>query len=119
LFGVREDGRSVFALPGNPVSALVCHYRYVLPALEGALGLEMRPRERAALRRPVAFVPALTYFLPVRLETDEAGRLWAEPRPVNTSGDFAALAGADGFVELDADRQEFPEGHAAPVYRWM
>jgi molybdopterin molybdotransferase len=37
-FGISRDGKPVFALPGNPVSTLVCLYRYVLPALRKALG---------------------------------------------------------------------------------
>ncbi|MBT8086978.1 MAG: molybdopterin molybdotransferase MoeA, partial [Gammaproteobacteria bacterium] len=35
-FGVGPRGQAVFALPGNPVSALVCCRQYVIPALESA-----------------------------------------------------------------------------------
>ena len=35
-FGVAQSGPAVFALPGNPVSTLVCLSRYVLPALRDA-----------------------------------------------------------------------------------
>ena len=38
-FGVGKDGQLVFALPGNPVSALVCCRRYVLPALSTVAAL--------------------------------------------------------------------------------
>ena len=37
-FGVSHAGAAVFALPGNPVSTLVCLARYVLPALFAAMG---------------------------------------------------------------------------------
>ena len=37
-FGVSPEGKPVFALPGNPVSSLVCLVRYVAPALVAALG---------------------------------------------------------------------------------
>src|SRR5690606_1234073 len=40
-FGTTVDEpKPVFALPGNPVSALVCLHRYVLPALLRSCGLE-------------------------------------------------------------------------------
>ena len=47
-FGVSQSGPAVFALPGNPVSTLVCLARYVLPALRAAMG--QAPREAAAHR---------------------------------------------------------------------
>ena len=37
-FGVSAEGKPVFALPGNPVSTLVCLVRYVLPALDRLCG---------------------------------------------------------------------------------
>jgi molybdopterin molybdotransferase len=118
LFGLGREGQSVFALPGNPVSALVCLYRYVLPQLEKAMGIEAAPPERAALDRAYDARTDLTCFLPVRVSTDETGRLLAEPRPTNSSGDFASLVGTNGFVELEAGRREFPAGYAAPLIRW-
>ena len=99
-FGVANSGAAVFGLPGNPVSTLVCLARYVLPALRGSLGQSPERVQRLALGAPVTITPALTYFLPVRLEPDDWGRDWAVPAPTNGSGDFTALAGTDGFIEL-------------------
>ncbi|HEY4974522.1 MAG TPA: molybdopterin molybdotransferase MoeA, partial [Steroidobacteraceae bacterium] len=70
-FGVAPGGTAVFGLPGNPVSTLVCFTRYVLPALLGSLGHSPRPAERIAMGAAVTFNPALSYFLPVRLEQDD------------------------------------------------
>jgi molybdopterin molybdotransferase len=42
----------------------------------------------------------------------------AEPRPTNTSGDFAALAGTDGFVELPAAGAPYAAGTAVRLFRW-
>ena len=47
-FGVSQSGPAVFALPGNPVSTLVCLARYVLPALRAAMG--QAPARSAAHR---------------------------------------------------------------------
>src|SRR3712207_6134709 len=45
FFGVR-DGASVFGLPGNPVSAMVCFELFVRPALVRMMGREDRGRSR-------------------------------------------------------------------------
>lgn len=118
-FGVTPKGMPVFALPGNPVSALTCLHRYVLPALERAAGLQSAPVRRVALAKAVTFTPPLAWLLPVRLSSAPDGRLLAEPDPSNTSGDFAGLVGTDGFVELPADQSEFPAGTVAPFRAWV
>jgi molybdopterin molybdotransferase len=117
-FGVAPSGAAVFALPGNPVSTLVCLARYVIPALFVAMGETARPAERIALGGPVKVDPALAFFLPVRTELDDWGRPWAMPRPTNGSGDFTSLAGTDGFVELPPGPNTYPKGFVTRLYRW-
>src|SRR3954466_6794960 len=51
-FGVSQSGPAVFALPGNPVSTLVCLSRYVLPALRAAMGQAPGEPPRIALTAP-------------------------------------------------------------------
>jgi len=109
----------VFALPGNPVSCFVCLHRYVLPALREMSGARPPPVKRAALDRQVSFPAPLTWFLPVaRVENDD-GVARVTPRPFNTSGDFASLVNTDGFIELDAGRDDFPAGTVAPFWAWV
>jgi molybdopterin molybdotransferase len=117
-FGMGSAGQAVFALPGNPVSSLVCCRQYVLPALFQASGRDLPPVESAVLAEDITFKPKLTCFMPVRLKTDD-GRLLATPVPTNTSGDFASLSGTDGFVELTLEQDEFPEGSAVPLHPWI
>jgi molybdopterin molybdotransferase len=117
-FGIGPQGQSVFGLPGNPVSTLVCLIRYVIPAIAEAMGTKRSEPERLALAAPVTFQHALTYFLPVNIEHDDWGRPWANPRPPNGSGDFLSLAGTDGFVELPPGPNTYPKGFVANVYRW-
>ena len=68
-FGKGPEGQAVFALPGNPVSALVCCRQYVLPALLAASGRNPSSHNTLSvtLADDVVFMPALTCFLPVRL----------------------------------------------------
>ena len=117
-FGVAPSGAAVFGLPGNPVSTLVCLIRYVLPALCGSLGQNPPPAERIALAAPVTVTPPLAHFLPVRFEQDDWGRTWAVPAPTNGSGDFTALAGTGGFVELPPGPNTYTKGFVTRVYRW-
>jgi len=117
-FGVASSGAAVFGLPGNPVSTLVCLTRYVLPALRGSLGQSPERSERMALSAPLTVTPPLTHFIPVRLEQDDWGRDWAVPAPTNGSGDFTALAGTEGFVELPPGPNTYAKGFVTRLYRW-
>jgi len=56
--------------------------------------------------------------MPVRVEVDDWGRAWAVPTPTNGSGDFTALAGTDGFVELPPGPNAYPKGFVTRLYRW-
>ncbi len=117
-FGLGPDGQSVFALPGNPVSTLVCCRHYVIPALRKIAGMAAMTPQFSVLAQPVTFAPSLTCFLPVRLVSNAAGQVLSLPVHTNTSGDFAALAGTDGYVELALGRRDFPSGSAVPLHRW-
>ncbi len=117
-FGVSVTGKPVFALPGNPVSTLVCVVRYVLPAIRHALGMMDRPQPRFRLAEALSFAPDLTCFMPVKLIFPQDGKPLVVPKPTNTSGDFVSLAGTDGFVELERGRDEFPAGYSCDFFAW-
>lgn len=117
-FGSAPGGKAVFALPGNPVSALVCCRQYVIPALAKACAEYAGAPEFATLAAEVTFKPALTCFQPVRLASSTAGQALAIPVATNTSGDFTALSGTDGYVELALEQTEFPAGTPVVLYRW-
>ncbi len=117
-FGVAPSGAAVFALPGNPVSTLVCLARYVIPALFASMGQARLPVEKLALGAPVTVTPSLAFFLPARVELDDWGRSWAMPAPTNGSGDFTALGGTDGFVELPPGPNTYAKGFVTRLYRW-
>ncbi len=114
--GLEGPGRTVFALPGNPVSTVLCAYRYVIPYLRASLGLPPAPAQYAQLAAPFVFKPAITYFLPVQLISEPDGRTLAHPLPGSGSADFANLLTADGFMELPVERTEFGSGEAFRVW---
>lgn len=115
--GGTASGKRVFALPGNPVSVMACLRRYVVPFLAAAEGGAAPPAQQAALAEAVRFAPPLTLFLPVLLQA-AGGALRARPAPAQNSGDFLALVGTDGFVELAATQAEFPAGSVVPLHPW-
>ena len=117
-FGIGPQGQVVFALPGNPVSVLVCAARYLLPALQSATGLVAEPPMQVCLESAVDSNPALTFFVPVRVHYDAAGRAMATPLPPGTSGDFSSLPRTHGFVELPPGPAVVPTGTVATFYRW-
>lgn len=113
-FGVSHAGKPVFALPGNPVSTLVCLTRYVIPAIRAALGCAP-VGQRVALAEDVAFAPDLCWFLPVAIDAVTGA---AEPRPTNTSGDFIGLRGTTGFIELPRGNDRFAAGERFHYWPW-
>ncbi len=117
-FGMAPGDKPVFALPGNPVSALVCCRHYVVPALDRASRREASLPEFASLAGDVRFEPDLTCFQPVRLVSNAAGQVLAMPVRTNTSGDFAALSFTDGYVELAREQTDFPSGTPVFLHRW-
>jgi molybdopterin molybdotransferase len=117
-FGTGPNGQAVFALPGNPVSALVCCRQYVIPALAKASAAVPAPPEFSSLASDVTFEPDLTCFQPVRLVSSAAGQVLAIPVRTNTSGDFTALSATDGYVELALEQNNFPAGTSVFLYRW-
>lgn len=109
-FGATARGQAVFGLPGNPVSALVCLYRYVLPFLAASAGQTAPSRHTVLLARLPKQKNDFTLFVPVRREGLEA-----HPVPSNGSGDFLSLLPSDGFVEVTA---EVYEPGPVPFYAW-
>ena len=106
------NGKTVFALPGNPVSTFLCFHKYISPWLEKSLGV--KPGEtNVILDADFTFELPLTYFLQVKVG-NENGQLLATPIPGGGSGDFVNLKEVDGFVELPEERKQFRKGEAYP-----
>jgi molybdopterin molybdotransferase len=116
-FGKHDDGVVVFAFPGNPAATFMCMHRYFIPWLNASLTVLPKPPVHAVLDQNFTFEPQLQYFLQVKLNFNEQGRLLATPLEGNGSGDFANLADTDAFMELPLEKNEFKKGE---VYRiWL
>jgi molybdopterin molybdotransferase len=111
-FGTNEN-KAVFALPGNPVSCLVCLRRYVLPVLTKEFNSLF-----VQIDSDISFSKDLTYFPAVKLSQSREGLHIATPIKSNSSGDFHSLSLSDGFIELPKDRSEFKKGELYPFFSW-
>ena len=111
----------VFGLPGNPVSSLICCYRYVIPWIGSLIG---RPSETliryAELTEAISFANGehMTLFAPVKVSYGRDAKVRATPVRHVGSGDLGALLGSDGFVECPAGKTEFLPGETVSLYLW-
>jgi len=106
------NGKTVFALPGNPVSTFLCYYKYIEPWLLKSLGVILQS-QNVELDSDFTFELPLTYFLQVKVR-NENGRLIATPIPGGGSGDFVNLKEVDGFLELPESGRIFKKGESYP-----
>lgn len=111
-FGVSAEGKTVFALPGNPVSTYMCFYRFIKPWMERSMGLYPEFAE-VVLGEDVNVILSLTYFLQVTVRHEE-GILFAYPCAGGGSGDFSNLKDVTGFLELPASVNGFKKGEVFP-----
>jgi molybdopterin molybdotransferase len=106
----------VFGLPGNPVSTMVTFDLFVTPAVDLLSGSEPRPLPfvQARLTEPLQERPGLTHFLPARANW-QAENLEVRTLKWQGSGDVAALAKANCFVVVPADKERIEAGENVSV----
>jgi len=117
-FGVGPRKQLVFALPGNPVSAITCCRHYIIPALHKMRGRTHFFDEYVQLQKSINFKPNLTYFLPVRITHTKNSITKAIPIETNTSGDFSSLSKTDGYIELNSRKSNFIKNENIKFHRW-
>lgn len=123
-FGTTPTG-IVFALPGNPVSSMVCFEQFVLPAVRQMMGNRRLFRRTLAARlaHPVRIRPGRTEFIRVVLARegtkDDAATETPAYRAASTgnqsSGALLSMAQADGLLVVPAACGEMAAGYAATV----
>lgn len=111
----RKEQCLVFAMPGNPVSASVCTYVYLIPYLKQIQGIKTH-RFKTYVAEEISFKPTLTYFMQARVSQDDSGKLMAIPFQGNGSGDLTNLAEINAFVALPASENQFNLNEMYEVY---
>ncbi len=103
-FGVLS-AMPVFALPGNPVSAMVTFEVLVRPALRKMTGLRHydRPWRHVRLAEPVTTKGRLTHFYRATLEREESGGWLARLTGPQGSGILTSMSAADALIRVPAN----------------
>lgn len=109
------NGKAVFGLPGNPVSAMVIFDLFVRPAIRRFLGGEAPPRTRlrARLARNVNSTTGREDYVQVRLE-DRSGETWAVP-VLGKSNLIYTMVHSQGTVVVPLDSNGFAAGEWVEV----
>lgn len=108
--------KAVIGLPGNPVSALVIAGLFVVPVVEGLLGLSRsrpKPPLKARLAVNLASQAGREDWVPVRLVPGE--RTWLAEPIFGKSNLIFTLARADGLLRVPADATGLEAGAEAEV----
>jgi molybdopterin molybdotransferase len=118
-FGVIGPERTpVFAVPGDPVAALVSFEVFVRPALRRMLGTATvgRPHVSAVATEAFASPPGRRQFVRVRVERS-ADRWVVTPTARSASDLLTGLAAANGLAIVPDDVTDVPAG--APLLTWL
>jgi molybdopterin molybdotransferase len=109
------DGKPVFGLPGNPVSAMVIFDLFITPAILALLGTEAPPQQRvrARLARNLASDSGREDYIQVRLE-ERDGETWALP-VLGKSNLIYTLVNAEGTIKIDLDSNGIKAGEWVDV----
>jgi molybdopterin molybdotransferase len=115
VFGKCGD-TFVFGLPGNPVSTMVTFELFVVPAIDLLNGAPARdlPLVEARLGTPLNEKQGLAHFLPARVEW-RGSAPEVKALPWQGSGDISALARANCFLVVAADRGQVNVGETMPI----
>jgi len=108
-FAFWAEKKPIFALPGNPVSVMACIARYVLPALRKMRNEVWKPQPFPLAHETIWNAPfpglVASHIFNNQIHT-------APPR---NSGDYTALAGAQGICEIPSTS---PSGTILHFYPW-
>jgi molybdopterin molybdotransferase len=110
------DGKVMIGLPGNPVSALVIAYMFVVPVVERLMGLAHPPPRASVLARLSLNLPSQAGredWVAVRLSRQPDGFL-AEP-VFGKSNLIFTLARADGMVRIPPPATGLSAGEVVEV----
>ena len=111
------DGKAVIGLPGNPVSALVNGYVFVVPLVRRLLGQNaevVQPSVSAKLTVNLNSQAGREDWIPIKLTKDGEKSYFAEPI-FGKSNLIFTLVGADGLLKIAPDATGLSAGEIVDV----
>ncbi|MGE5374913.1 MAG: molybdopterin-binding protein, partial [Bacteroidota bacterium] len=113
------SGKAVIGLPGNPVSALVNGYLFVVPVIEQLLGVLPKPRATVLARLTInlASQAGREDWWPVKLiETQVSNIVHFDADPIfGKSNLIFTLAAADGLLRIQPDATGLSSGEIVEI----
>ena len=114
-FGTAREGKLVFGLPGNPVSAMVTFHLFARPAIRALQGADPGIRAaRARLGEPLRQNPKREQMVRVRLEQGDDGWL-ARPTKEQMSHVLTSMLGADALARVPAGEGDIAAGERIDI----
>jgi len=118
------DGKAAIGLPGNPVSALVNGYLFVVPIIEKLLGANPKPKPsvQAKLTINLASQAGREDWIPVNLSPSPSERgarregVYDADPIFGKSNLIFTLANADGLLRIPPDATGFSAGELVDVF---
>jgi len=115
-FGTGKDGLLVFALPGNPVSSMVCCQQFIVPSVRKMLGADrlFRTTVTATLTEDIKDRLGRIHFMRSHLEKTEDGfsvRLTGS----QGSGILMSMVEASCMIIMPAENDKLPAGSTVAV----
>lgn len=109
------DGKAIFGLPGNPVSAMVIFDLFITPAICALQGTVAPPQTKvhARLARNIASDTGREDYIQVRLE-ERNRELWAIP-VLGKSNLIYTLVNAEGTIKISLDSNGIRAGEWVTV----
>jgi molybdopterin molybdotransferase len=114
-FAVGDEGTLVFALPGNPVSALMAFRLFVVPALDAMLGRSSeRHPHTATADEPLEGAIGRTSLIRCRTTMQDDG--WhVRPTRSQDSHILTSMLGVDALALVPEDRDGIEPGEAVEI----
>lgn len=113
LYAGKINGKYIFALPGNPASALVCFYEYVYPSIRKMYGVENASLVIENLKLLQDITKNEDRALFIRAKKTDEGVL---PLDGQDSAMLRSFAEADVLIYVDRDRIDIKQGEIVEVH---
>ena len=113
VFAGKFGHKLIFALPGNPASALVCFYEYVYPAIMQMQGFQNIYLPKVKLRSINQITKKVGKSVFIRAKIMDGGVIELEKQDSNMLRSFAD---ADGFIYLDKEVEVVKQNEEVEVH---
>ncbi|MCK5237818.1 MAG: molybdopterin molybdotransferase MoeA [Deltaproteobacteria bacterium] len=110
------DNTLVFALPGNPVSSMVCTEQFIVPSLRKSSGAKklFRPTVKATLKGDIKDRIGRLHFMRATVSSTDKG-YEAELTGSQGSGILLSMVKADALIIVPEDKDKITEGSTVTV----